>query len=549
MNMKKIVNHVVPKKETIKAIFSRRNAKAALIVAGGIGAGVAITGCKGTEQIQITPKKPVVEVRNDLDNYELKIGIPGGSKEANPLPLGVSINNNGQPNNDKTYYFVPSKADAEAVYGRKPVMKDAVPFEYRVSGIGLFENGEVNVGIAACKQVMEFLTSAKLVNASGGSMRLIVYNDRQLFVKEHSGYATQSHYILNRNEHGFAAIYENIKDTASFALWVIPEKMRTYSVKVPFRIVPEGDANIMLDSNFFAYSSGGRRQIQVAIDQETPVKTAAEVRDFEYVAKPTSSFGYSDGQNIVYTPVNAVYVGAEAMNYAIGQETFSKARGDTTIALGTVALAQCKVAKKLGEVGSAGLGVVITRTGALATYYRLIKGDATTKDTVPTPSVVTLPLTKAEPGLKVIENCNTYNGKEEVFNPVIGEGQNLLSFITNVPGQKDTMELRIFRETDGDLIKVKMGMAGVSRITHSQKGSDTYVTLWGGDGLTMVGQVLISDGVPYERIREKNAILEDGKNAKMGFAPMENKYNRMLNSPEYTQAQNKLRSRFAGRSI
>ena len=548
MKMKEIINHAVPSKETVKAVFSRRNAWKAIKVTVGVGLGVAaITSCKSTEQVQVIPKKPVVEVKNDLDNYEIKVGIPGGSKEANPLPLGISINNNGQPNNDKTYYFVPSAADADALYGKKRDMKDAVPYEYRVKGTGLFGKEDANVGIVADKQIAEFLTNANLVNASGGSMRLIVYKDKQLFVKEHSGYATQSHYILNRNEHGFAGIWESVKDTNSFALWVIPEKMREYSVKVPFRIVPEGDGSISLDSNFFAYSSGGRRQIQVAIDQETPVKPAAEVRDFEYILKPTGSFGYSDGQNIIYTATNAVYASAEAMNYAIGEEKFSKARGDTTIALGTIDMAQCKVSKKLGGVKRAGLGVVVTRTGVLATYYRLIKGDATSKDTVATPSVVTLPLTKAEAGLKVIQNCNTYNGMEEVFNPVIGEGQSLLSFITTVPNQKDTMELRIFRETDGDLIKVKMGMADVSKITHTQKGTDTYVTLWGADGITMVGQVLISDGVPYERIKEKNSILEDSKDTKMGFAPMKNQYNEMLYAD--TKQQNRFRSRFADRSI
>jgi len=70
--------------------------------------------------------------------------------------------------------------------------------------------------------------------------------------------------------------------------------------------------------------------------------------------------------------------------------------------------------------------------------------------------VVSCRLTKFDTGLRVIENCNKDNSKPEVFNPVIGEGLNLFSFITNVPGEKDTMQLRVLRQTDGDEIKIKM---------------------------------------------------------------------------------------------
>jgi len=218
------------------------------------------------------------------------------------------------------------------------------------------------------------------------------------------------------------------------------------------------------------------------------------------------------------------------------------------------------------------LGMIVTRTGVFATYYRLIQSDA--KDSVQvfsaardstlavfkqamakgklpalkdaeaqkilalaegkamsiylngmrytvkragndlslyeSTSVVTLPLTKSAPDLKVIENCNTDNSRQEVFNPVIGEGFGHFSFVTSVPGKKDTMELRILRENDGDVISVKMGMAGVDRITHTEKAGDIYITLWGADKLSIVGQVIISNGVPYDMIDLKNNLMKDG---------------------------------------
>jgi len=475
-----------------------------------IVAGIA-TSCKVPKVVQAAPKRPVQEVTADIPNYEIKDAKPGGSKDADPLPLGISINNTGKPNNPDTYYYVPSAEEADALYGKKGTRKASATLEYSIKGIeGFGKTDNVNVGIVACRQILEFLNKAIMTDVSGGRVRLVEYKDKQLFVKEHAGYPTQKHYILNRNEHGLAAIYASLKDTSSFALWVIPERNRAYSIKVPFRIVPENDGAIRLDSNFFAYSSGGRRQIQVAIEQEKPVKPAVSVKDFQYMQKPTSAFGYSDGQNIVYTATNAVYISDEAANYAIGRGTFEKAQGDTAIALGSVGLAECKVSKALGNVPEAGLGVVVTRNGALATYYRLIKKE---KDTTTTPSVVTLPLTRAEPGLKVLSNCNADNSREEVFNPVLGEGLGHFSFITSVPGQKDTMELRILREMDGDLIKVKMGLADVSRISHAAKGEDILITLWGADGLTQVGQVIISKGVPYERISDKNKLLQESNKA------------------------------------
>ena len=72
------------------------------------------------------------------------------------------------------------------------------------------------------------------------------------------------------------------------------------------------------------------------------------------------------------------------------------------------------------------------------------------------------------------------------------------------------MELRILRENDGDVISVKMGMAGVDRITHTEKAGDIYITLWGADKLSIVGQVIISNGVPYDMIDLKNNLMKDG---------------------------------------
>ena len=481
----------------------------------------ALWQCKAPNMV-MAPKRPVIAVVNDVENYEIKDGKPGSSISKPQSPIGISINNNGKPNNPKTYYYVSGKEEADTLYG-KTNKKSAVPYEFRVnSGMGKFAKTDtVNVGIVASKQMIEFLTKTRMVNVSGGYVRLVNYQSKELFVKDHTGYSSKNSYIINRNEHGLAAIYQAVKaaDSTSFALWVLPVKMSNYSIKVPFSIMPEGDAALKLDSNFFAYTSGGRRQIQVAIDQETPVKPAAAVEDFKYVMKNTTAFGYSDGQNVVYTPTNAVYVGDSVMKYATGDSVFSVAQGDTARALGTVDIAaKSKISKMLGNVTRAGIGVVLTRTGAVATYYRLIASDAS--DTV-TASAVTLPLTQFSPGLKVIENCNTDNSRPEVFNPVTGEGQGLFSFITNVPGEKDTLQLRVLRQTDGDEIKIKMGMVDVSKITHSKKGNDIYVDLIGKDTITVVGTIIISPGVNYEFIRNRNKILEDKQTSYDGMPSLD----------------------------
>ncbi|MFA6907587.1 MAG: hypothetical protein WC263_02060 [Candidatus Micrarchaeia archaeon] len=502
--------------------------------------------CKAPKETVIAPKRPVpvIVVVNDVPDYEIKGSKPGGSVSEKQASLGISINNNGAPNNPKTYYFVPGDREADTIYGKgNKGRKNAATYEFRVNGgMGKFGKYDtINIGIEACNQMIEFLTKKGMVNVSGAYVRLVSYEGNQLFVKDHAGYPSKDHYIINRNANGLAAIYG--KDSTNFALWVLPVKMSNYSVKVPFKAVPQGDAAIKLDSNFFAYTSDGRRQIQVTIDQETPFKPAAAVEDFKYVQKNATAFGIADGQNVVYTPTNAVYIGDSVMKYAIGDSVFFTARGDTARALGVVDLANgCKLSKMLGNASRAGMGVALTRTGAVATYWRVIKSDAT--DTSATPSVVTLPLTQFTPGLKVIENRKADKGKPEVFNPVTCEKLNLFSFITNVPGEKDTMQLRVLRMTDGDEIKIKMGMADVSKITHTLEGKDIHVKLYGKDGIDVVGEIIISPGVKYELIREKNRLLEDKP---LGFAPMKSKYNGML----YTDAQeqNRLRSRFAGRNI
>ncbi|GEM_PF-2270683 len=560
-HLKEMAKRAVPSRRTLGI--------GGTIVAGGL----IINACKGPEQVQIS-KKPVTEVApRDISNYEIKDAKPGGSKSATPSPLGMSINNNGQPNNPETYYYVPSREEAGALYGKNR-LKEAAAYEYRVSGISKFgEKDSINVGIVACNQLLEFLTNANIVDVSGGYARLVKYNGKHLFTKNHTGYATQSSYVINRTGYGLAGIWQNDRDSTQFALWVIPENKSTYSIKIPFGIRPEGDAAIKLDSNFFAYSSNGARQVQVAIVEETPVKPEASVRDFVRSTKNTSAFGYSDDQNIIYTPSNAIYASDTAVNYAIGREMMSKALGDTAIALGTVDIAKgCKVSDALGNVNRAGLGMIVTRTGVFATYYRLIKSDAKdstqvfsakrddalvefkqalTSNRLPklkdddaqsifgladgkvaevylngtsysvrrsgdklalyeSTSVVMLPLTKFVPGLEVLPSCNKDNSRQEVFNPVIGEGHGHFSFTTNVPGKKDTVELCIMRENDGDVINVKMGMAGVSRIVHSEKDGDIYITLWGADDISIVGQVIISKGVPYENIDRQNTLMKDG---------------------------------------
>jgi len=530
MKMKEIVNKAVPEKAKVKAFFK----KAAMWTGAGV---VAFSSCKA-------PQQTTAPVKADLSNYEIKVGMGGSSTTEQKSVTGVSINNTGKENNDKTYYYVPPKADANTLYGDKNLSatKNAATLEYGVGGIGLFgKNDSVNIGMVVSKQVMEFLSNALVTNVSGGYVRLIDYEKKSLFVKTHAGYATDKDYVIGRTKYGFAGIWEGATDLP-YAMWVLPENKKTYSVKVPFGVTPVEDAGFKLDSTTFTYASGGRRQIELAINGGMPFKPAAEVKDYKYVKKPTGAFSYSDRQNIVYTTTNAVYVADTVMRYATGDTTFSKARGDTAISFGTVALEPSKITSALGKPGEAGMGVVITRTGVLATYYRLIQSDVS--DTAKSSAVVNAPVTKFVPGLQVIENCNKANKGTEVFEPVVGDGYGMYSFLTNVPGEKDTMQLYIQRKGDGDIITLKMGMAGVSAITHTKlKNGDVAIDVIGADGKRVDG-CIIADGVPYEPLRTKNKILEDKD---MGFAPMKNQYNEMLYSDN--QAQNKFRSRFASRNI
>ena len=120
------------------------------------------TSCKGPEAIQVA-KKPLAVVTCNIDNYEIKDAKPGGSKDAAPASLGISINNNGQPNNPETYYYVPAKDEADATYGKKR-LKEATTYEYRATGIrGFGKKDSVNVGIVASKQMIEVVSDRQFL--------------------------------------------------------------------------------------------------------------------------------------------------------------------------------------------------------------------------------------------------------------------------------------------------------------------------------------------------------------------------------------------------
>ncbi|MCX6770698.1 MAG: hypothetical protein NTX79_01450 [Candidatus Micrarchaeota archaeon] len=537
MKMKTTVNGIVSGKATTMSV-----APIVWRSLGLFGAGALVMvaySCK-TQQMA-TPVKP------ELKGYEIKVGMGGSSTTGDAEKTGISINNTGMPNNSKTYYFVPSNSDAGILYGGNNVSatKDATTTAYGLRDIGLFgKNDTVNSGIVMSKQLLEILSNAIVTNVSGGSCRLVHYNVKTLYIKKHIGYATQGDYVINRTNFGLAGIWVGATTENPYALWVIPENKKTYTVKVPFNVVPEADAGIRVDSNFFTYTSDARRQIEVAITEPTPVNPAAYVRDFQFVKKPTGAFAFGDLTPIIYTAVDAAYADSGAMACAIGDTAFRKARGDTAISFGSVKLEPSKISNALGNPKEAGMGMVVTRTGVLATYYRLQQGDA--KDTAAS-SMVQVPQTKYVPGLKVLETCKkTSSDKPENFEPVIGEGCNLVSFMTNVPGEKDTMQLHVVRKSDGDIISLKMGLQGVSKITHKElMNGDILVDVFGADN-KRIGGIIISKGVPYEPLRTKNRILKDEKT---GYAPMENKYNKMLYKEGYIQAQNKLRNRFANRSI
>jgi hypothetical protein len=499
----------VPTKGQVKAFF--RNPFVRTIYLGTATAGgFALFSCAGSKEAQTVQPVKAVEV-HDVKGYEIKVGLGGADVKCTPTAadsasqVGISINNTGEPKNPNTYYFVPSKSDATALYGGKywSAPMNTTTHEFAIGRIGRFgRNDTVNSGLVTSRQIMEFLTNRLIPNVSGGYVRLVEYPEKRLFVKEHTGYATQGDYVVNRNRNGLAGVW---KGSLDYALWVLPE-IKDYSVIVPFSIAPKGDASIAIDSNFFSYTSDGRRQIELAITEEKPVKPAALVRDYKYVSKPTGAAGYADEQAIVYTATDAIYVQDTTMKYTIGDTVFRKARGDMAIALGGTALDSCKIFDALGKPGKAGAQVVVTKTGVLATYYRLKQKDA--KDTASS-AAVQVPLTKYVDGLKVIEKCDKpSDAPGEDFRPVIGTGDGLFSFLTNVPGEKDTMQLRILRQRDGDVITLKMGMQGVSKITHSLKTDGTHVDVYGADG-TVIGTVIIAKKVPYELIRNKNNILKD----------------------------------------
>jgi len=114
------------------------------------------------------PKRPVIAVVNDIPNYEIRDAKPGSSVSDNPASLGISINNNGVPNNPKLYYFVQEKAKADTLYGKNSKRKNASTYEFRVNGgMGKFgKTDTTNIGIVACEQMIEFLTKTGMVNVS-----------------------------------------------------------------------------------------------------------------------------------------------------------------------------------------------------------------------------------------------------------------------------------------------------------------------------------------------------------------------------------------------
>jgi len=510
--MKMKTNYVAPANDQAGASV-KNNVVGRALFWGGVatmGGGILVA-CKGPAEVQTAPKKPVPAVNYDVANYEIKVGLGGarvgGTSTAadSASQVGILINNTSKRKNEDNYYFVPSKSVATALYGKTywSAPLSTATSEFAIGNIGLFgKNDTVNVGIVTSKQLLEFLANAIVPEVSGGSVRLVNDTTRKMFVKEHDGLATQDDYIINRNRYGLAGVWENVKDSA-YALWVIPEMKKTYSIKVPFKMVPQNDAAISLKSNLFAYRSDGRRQIEIAITEEKPMAPEASVKDFKVLSKPTGGAGYSDMQAIVYTTTDAMYVQDTVMKYSIGDTVFRKARGDMAVALGTVGLDTCAISNKLGRPGRAGTQVIVTPTGVLATYYRLKAGDA--KDTTGI-AAVQVPLTKYANGLEVIESCNKKAGR--VFDPVLGTGLNLFSFLTKVPGEKDTMQLRILRQNDGDIISLKMGMAGVSKITHNEKNDGIHVDVYGADN-KIIGTVIIAKGVPYQPIRKENKILED----------------------------------------
>jgi len=154
--------------------------------------------------------------------------------------------------------------------------------------------------------------------------------------------------------------------------------MSKYSIKVPFKAVPQGDAALRLEQQLLriqqrwkAPDTGRHRPGNAAKagNRRGGLQVCAE--------KPQLHSELPMGRMWSIRPPIAVYVGGQCHEICNRrQRVFHRARRHGKSAWRGGFGRRMQAVQDLGKVKRAGMGVALTRTGAIAAYWRLITSDA-----------------------------------------------------------------------------------------------------------------------------------------------------------------------------